>query len=767
VVVTLLLLLAQAPPPEGEDALRARLRLLVERLGDDDFETRGAAEKELLTFPVRFSAEIAALTRASPDAEVRLRAGRVVVPEPWPKLLPGTLAQARAAVEALLEPEPLLRHGAIQRTLAELARQPPAGAPALFAALLERPEPGAREFALAALARFPLDDPAPLLPHLTDPATAAQAIQALLASRDTIKLEEAILQVLPRDPPGHAQLVEVLVLAGSDRAVPVVRAYFERHTAPPAAKERALLALRDPAWARAQLAEARKDATRFVRTPLLQLATAAGASFRDDLHAWLDEAAPNPAVLKQLLPLLGVAGGAEDEALLVRKLGDPALAEAAAEALDMIGNPAHAPELVRAWKAARVPARMDRFVLSLTPRAAEEAVVEILSQPARSLMRFEAALALAERAPGPRVREALFRGLLEGGQDWWAFRAEAARVLAARPAPEDAAWIAQLSGDSDPSVRACGLLLAVRAGDAAAGRELAALLAARARVQLPHRTAPHWGATLHLLEWGAPAGGAWTRAVADEWSRQKAWTDGALFLAARESREAQEFLRAGLGTFNEWTRLRAERSLAAAGDAAALDRLFARLRGGAGTPEDERAFLAAAGRERRAAALQAARETHARGRGPLLRLAALMALPEGVPLYREVLRHELTTGRWEVQDEPGPAACARALAALKAREALPDLRRLLRARHASTRAAAALALAELGDREGAPLLGGLLDDAYEVPPEPGEPAPVRRVWHAAMEALEKLTAERPPGGSVAERRGFWREWVARNRRGGK
>jgi len=40
---------------------------------------------------------------------------------------------------------------------------------------------------------------------------------------------------------------------------------------------------------------------------------------------------------------------------------------------------------------------------------------------------------------------------------------------------------------------------------------------------------------------------------------------------------------------------------------------------------------------------------------------------------------------------------------------------------------------------------------------------VRRVWHHAMEALEKITGEKPPAGSVLQRRDFWRAWWAKSR----
>jgi hypothetical protein len=41
--------------------------------------------------------------------------------------------------------------------------------------------------------------------------------------------------------------------------------------------------------------------------------------------------------------------------------------------------------------------------------------------------------------------------------------------------------------------------------------------------------------------------------------------------------------------------------------------------------------------------------------------------------------------------------------------------------------------------------------------------PMRRVWHAAMEALEKIAGVKTEGRTVAERREFWRAWHARNR----
>ena len=77
-------------------------------------------------------------------------------------------------------------------------------------------------------------------------------------------------------------------------------------------------------------------------------------------------------------------------------------------------------------------------------------------------------------------------------------------------------------------------------------------------------------------------------------------------------------------------------------------------------------------------------------------------------------------------------------------------------------------MAAFGNKKSIPYLIRLVDDPFVVKESPsrsirGYLRPNRRVWHVAMEALEKLTGVTPQGTSVVARRTFWREWFAKGK----
>jgi len=82
------------------------------------------------------------------------------------------------------------------------------------------------------------------------------------------------------------------------------------------------------------------------------------------------------------------------------------------------------------------------------------------------------------------------------------------------------------------------------------------------------------------------------------------------------------------------------------------------------------------------------------------------------------------------------------------------------------------ALAELMERDAVLSIARFIDDPTDTRRQAAagwfhDAPPVRRVWHHAMDALEKITGEKPPAGSVLERRDFWRAWQSRNRKSWK
>lgn len=802
--------------PDGK--LGERVRALVERLGDEDFETREKAEKELLGLPARCAPEVARLAGASDDLEIRTRAANAVLPEPWPSLLGGTIAEAQASLSKIRGAG--AGHGeAVDRAVAALERRPE---PALLEKLLASPEAGPRNFALAVMARWPPKDPGLLVRHL-EGDTAWRASRALVAAGDASvvpavleifakagaeaahaadvlehfgpgekpdrladlllaeeslrrpglrilaragpKAEDALLRLFDRLPARQGEIVEALARVGSDKSLPAVRAWFKEKAPDSAERRRILFLLRDPFWAREQLAERRRAAADLYRLEFDEIAAAGGAALRDEVLDVFDDPALKVGLQRELLVLLGAVGRREDGALIAQKLEDRRLRDAAAEALDRIGDPRHAAALMKAFRRGRGGLELQRAVLALPASAVEDALVEILSDAETYSAQDQAALRLAERALTSRLRETLYKGILEGELGWTSLRAEAARILAPGAGKDDLPRIEKLRAHQgrDATVRVCGLLLAVRAGDAAAAPELAGIVGGGEKFFLPHPLAASWNDGAHLLEWAAPAGEAWRKAVAEAWRGKREWLDGAIWLAGQGMKDAQDFLRERRARLPAAQAARADRALAARGERDALERLFAQ----AATRnylsfEDERAFLAGAGPELKARVIEEARKRTRFASHPFLRLAALLKDPRAVPVYRAVVARDPTAWGGVNEHDLVTGPCARALGRLMVAEAIPDLRVQLRSMNARNRAEAALALGDLGDREAIPFLVRLVDDPFEVEAEDARQGteyllrPLRRVWDAAMEALEKVTGEKPAGESTAERRAFWR-----------
>ena len=107
------------------------------------------------------------------------------------------------------------------------------------------------------------------------------------------------------------------------------------------------------------------------------------------------------------------------------------------------------------------------------------------------------------------------------------------------------------------------------------------------------------------------------------------------------------------------------------------------------------------------------------------------------------------------------------LAQRNATEALPELRWLLENRNAARRAIGILALSKMRDRKAIPTLVRLIEDPVFAVPTPlarwhaDYPSP--RVWHFAVDGLERITGTKTEGRTVADRRAFWRQWYGENR----
>jgi hypothetical protein len=323
----------------------------------------------------------------------------------------------------------------------------------------------------------------------------------------------------------------------------------------------------------------------------------------------------------------------------------------------------------------------------------------------------------------------------------------------------DRAFVEKLRVHADPEWRACGLLVALRGGDAAAARDLASLLARTNKLRLPGGLEPSPAPGLDVLLRAAPAGAAWKEAVRAEWDRNRGWAEGAIWLASEGVPEAAAYARDRLDLYPEGLRRYLEACLAPR-DRDMMARLADRaLSRKALSPLEEESLAASTDSDLRARLLAQARAGAVNLEDPLLRVAALLADPRGITLYRSILsRCDPPPGARPTGDRIA-VACIRALTRLRDAESAPRFRRLLRTGSPPVRAEAARALADLKDESAIPGLVRLVDDPADGRVGGGA-GPIVRVWHAAMEALEKLTGETSKGEAVADRRAFWRAWHA-------
>jgi HEAT repeat protein len=808
-----------------DDDVRARIPEILQRLSQDDVVSRSAARRDLFALPLRFVPDVIAAGAKVEDAEQRAVLSEVRALAPWATLLAGTIGEARATLLKLQDRRDPAWTASLKRFLGGLSGRPPAQVVPALEALLASPHEGTRCLALAGLVRFPPPRAAPFLPLLRDPAVADEAAEVIVATGDLSvvpavlelflagkegssaaaailnelgpgdavdrllaaakrdeNLADDALEILARaGPAAEPALLELfgvehvdkddLILAlrkvGGPASIPAVRKYYETEDDPDE-RDESLFLLGDSQWPLERLAQARKDPGILPDLYPLRLASRGGPALRDPLVDWLREPRVKVSVRNALFPILGAAAREEDLPLFVAALKDPRLREMAAEALDLIGSPAPAAAVMDAFKRSRDPERLHRVLLGMPAETLEEDLLEVLADPDgysddRHRM---TAVTLAARRPTPRLKDALLARLTDPRTARDESAGAAIELLCSRMGKDDLPRLAPLRVHAEARVRAAGHLLALRAGDLAAAPALAALLPdGRATISTP-------AGSLDFLALGAPAGRPWTDAVLAEWRRKPDWNEAACWLATRDVREVHPRLRALLSLRTERERLPAEWALASTGDPEALERITLRIlsRQLNTQPDgDAEVLAAAAGRERRARILAAARAPSGRGSNEhVLRTAARMAIPEGVPLYRAAFRADQSDEDWEEDEDEVTFRCIDAVVKLRATEAIPDLRRLLRSRQPFNRARAALALAELGDRDAVRLLVPLIEDPFEARNGDNRDddenfTPIRRVWHAALEALEKLGRTTFEGGSTAARRASARVWYEKNR----
>jgi HEAT repeat protein len=156
------------------------LDALAARLAAEDVEVRGDAEKAILDLPGRLlPATLEALGRRA-EPEARALEDRIRAHPSWIRILPGSLRDVRARVDAIGGPQTEERSKACVVAHPALAELPPGEAAALLVPLLAEPADPARIFAMMALRRHPPPDPAPLMPFLDDVRTSGLAAEVLI-----------------------------------------------------------------------------------------------------------------------------------------------------------------------------------------------------------------------------------------------------------------------------------------------------------------------------------------------------------------------------------------------------------------------------------------------------------------------------------------------------------------------------------------------------------------------------------------------------------
>ena len=819
----LLLLWAQdAAAPQDDRATRERILKLVEYLEGILPDTRTKAAAELRDLPVRFAPYLRELADGHKNDEVRSVLGPLAIPAPWFEFLRGSIGESAALIEDLRRPESAARGKAVVRTLFLLSDRPEADIHDWAAILLKDRNLGIRDFALQVYKHWPPEGTEFLRVLLRDPELGHRAAEALISAGEEDAVPTALEMYLTHerhqshagtslllafgveeadapkviamfrnvkgaiyaDPPmlgrragrkGMELLVEVcregnprttpsamevVAWVMGDESLPVLRSV--RDTLPPDQKILARIprSLRDPSDALALLEGLGPESTTTTLIDFRNNGWFAGPALREPILARLRDRTTRLSIRRELIAMLGVAGRAEDLPFIVESLADARLADAAAQALEMAGDRSHGKALMRAFLQSQQAMGVVMALIALDVDGPEDDLVELMSDPDGYAFQSVLAVRLAGRNLTPRLKDLI----LEKYPKWNEFLQRAVERMILDPARRgDEELMKRLQASADGGLSSLGDHLAMVNGDASR----AAGAAKGARIKGLARHLQMGGFRLDL---GAPAGEAWTVAVAAEWDKARDWHEATVWLAARGHKNAMDKLRARLATESGSATSPMLAALASGGDAGQIEKLWERAFIGVLSAEDD-GFLLGMARQGDATTksriLALARGEQTTSYGPGHRLSARLALPEALPAFR------LAVTRCDQGDHGGArpfdlAACITALATLKDRPTIPAIRRHVRSGNEVVRIAAMDALAELADRGAVPSIIRFIDDptdtrrqhpsgwSYDAPP-------VRRVWHHAMEALEKITGEKPPAGSVLQRRDFWRAWWAKSR----
>jgi HEAT repeat protein len=157
------------------------LDALAAGLAAEDVETRVQAEKAVLELPGRLLSPMLEALGRRPEPEARALEDRIRVSASWRRIMPGSIRQVRARVDAIAGPPNEDRASASTLAFLCLKKLPPGDAAALLMPLLAEPAEPTRIFAMHALRVHPPADPAPLLAFLKDVRTSGLAAEVLVA----------------------------------------------------------------------------------------------------------------------------------------------------------------------------------------------------------------------------------------------------------------------------------------------------------------------------------------------------------------------------------------------------------------------------------------------------------------------------------------------------------------------------------------------------------------------------------------------------------
>ena len=825
-LVLLVLLPSAIAPPQEDEAVRERIRKLVEFLEGVLPDTRIKAADDLGRVPVRFAPFLRELGAGHKNSEVRAILDRLAVPEPWPSFLRGSLGEAAAFVGAIRGAESQPRSKAVAGAIYILSDRPAAEIRRWAGVFLSDPDPRIRDLGLQVCKYWPPDNTESIREMLKDPAQARRAAEALISAGDEGAVPAALEAYLARETPrSHAgasilralgvpegdvdkvidnfrvakgtifadppmlgpragrkgiealielcrdgnprttpSAMEVVAWVMGDEALPLARTWREELA--PDRKDRGAIptCLRDPSVAHGWIESLGPEPSVNALTEGRKVAWYAGPELRDPILAKLKDPATPLVARKELVALLGELGRAEDVPFLLESLADARLAEGAGEALEKIGDRSHGKAVMRAFLQSRQGHGLAAALITLDVAGPEEDLVELITNVDSYGSHAVMAVRLAGRRLTPRLRDLV----LERYPKWDEYMQRAAeRMLLDPDRRGDAELINRLQAQADPDLVALGHHLDMLNGNAS--RAPAAAMGARIK-----GVARNWQMGGFRLDRGAEAGEAWTEAVEAEWKKSPDWHEATVWLAARGRKGAMEKVRARLETETGSLILPMMAALAAGGDGEQLENLWLRAFAGSLSAEEDEVILVLARRgdeTTKARLLALARGEQATSYGPGHRLAARLTLPEAIPVFR------LAVTRCDQGYHGGArpfdlAACISALGRLKDRPSIPAIRRHLRSGNEVVRIAAMDALAELMERDAVLSIARFIDDPTDTRRQAAagwfhDAPPVRRVWHHAMDALEKITGEKPPAGSVLERRDFWRAWQSRNRKSWK